>query len=110
MESTGSASLSGPSRTYPDLARIAPSHCEKQGQHGKEGDNASHPHHVHHHRPVFSGSRIVVVAIKEELIHWRTNLILRRLDETETQISRCVLDPIKISREFPFRSSNHYAT
>ena len=51
-----------------------------------ESCNAPDANHVHHYGAIFSGRRIVVVAVEQELVHGRADLILRSLYKPETQI------------------------
>ena len=44
-----------------------------------------------------------MIAVEQQLIHGRSNLVLRRFDQPETKIARRIFDSIKIARELPLR-------
>ena len=69
-------------------------------------DSSPVRHHVHHYRAIFSGGRIVVVAIEQQLIDRRSDLVFRRFDQTETQVARRIFDAVEVTREFSLRRRN----
>src|SRR5207244_817142 len=75
----------------------------------KHGYNAREPYHVHYYDAIFSGRRIVVIAIEHQRIDRGSNFVLRSLDQTKTQISRDVINAIKISRQPVLRRRDHYS-
>src|SRR5712671_5103592 len=92
------------------LPRQKPSRVSALSQNQDHPDNqkqrhtAGQAHDIHYNRAVFSGRRIVVIAVKHQRIDGTADLILRSFNQTQPQIARWIIDAVKVTREFSFGS------
>src|ERR1700682_5598818 len=75
-------------------------HKDSQNQYGKKPRRS---HDIHHDKAVFSGHRIVLVAIEQRVIGRSADFSLRRFDQSETKIASRILHAVKVAGDTPVR-------
>src|SRR5881227_417550 len=75
----------------------------------KQHYDADEPKYTKNREAVFSGGRIIVITIEQELFRRISDTALARLYDPQFHIFRRVVDPIEIARELAFRSCYHYS-
>src|SRR5450759_5138963 len=80
-------------------AVVAAPHDREERREDEDGDDAAEAQHVHNDRTVFSDLRIVVIAVKENLVHRRADPVAGRFGARQPQVSRRVLDPVEVVRQ-----------
>ena len=68
---------------------------------------AAEPQNVRHHRPIFSGLGIVVIAVEQHRIHGVADLALRRFHEAHAQILGRKIHAIEVARDAALRRQHH---
>src|SRR5690242_15668375 len=89
---------------------LPPEHSNNQSSQQQDGERTADPHHAHHDRSIVSSFRIVVIAIQHQLVHHSSNLVLRSLNQSETQILRRIFDPVVVLRKTSLRGSDYDST
>src|SRR5271166_4229097 len=95
QERVGSSSTyrSGPSCLFP-VMRFAAVHHNKKAAENQHGSCSRQPHDVGDYRAVSSGCWIVVIAVEQHLVHDGSNLVLRRLNQTQANVLGRELDAV----------------
>src|ERR1700729_2135140 len=74
---------------------------DSQNQYRQRSANLNH---VRNQQPIFSGGGIVVIAEQQYLISGRADFSFGRFDQSQPQLARRVLNPVKVTRNFSFGS------
>src|ERR1044072_1989531 len=64
----------------------------------EDRETAGQAHDVHHRRAIFTACRIVVVAVEQQLIDWRTDLARGSFDQAESPGARGILGTVVVAR------------
>src|SRR5687768_14765223 len=75
---------------------VTPPQDQNQRADTKEGNNTAEPHDIDDDRAIASRSRVVMEAVEQQLIDGRADLVVGSLDQPEPQVSRVILDAIKV--------------
>src|SRR5262249_23276374 len=78
---------------------VAPPHDREERREEEDCGEASESDEAEDRGAVLSGSRIVVVAIEQDLVDGGADLASRGLDQRQPQVARRVLDPVEIAGE-----------
>src|SRR5215470_11260463 len=73
-------------------------HCRQPGDLQHPADDGA----------IFSGCRIVVVAVENHLVHQVANLVVGSLNQAQSQILWREINSVEILRNFAFWSENYY--
>ena len=87
----------------PARAVVASDRDEYESNQRHERDRATEPHCPHRHEPVIARRRIVVIAVKQQPLGQRADLLVRRLDQRELHVARRIVDAEKIPRQLARR-------
>src|SRR5690349_20694226 len=82
---------------------LAPDHHDDERAERDDREKAGRPHRADRDETVFPDLRIVVVTEQKKLIDDAAELVLRRLDERQAKILRCIFDTEQVARDLPFR-------
>src|ERR1041384_336831 len=96
VEST-TALASGASSFYFRQFRVAALKKQNHRRDSEQGCHAGNAHDFHYCHAILTRSRIIVIAIEQQLLDRAPNLVFRRLDQPETQVARGVVDTVKVT-------------
>src|SRR6185503_3070845 len=96
VEST-TALASGASSSYFRQFRVAALEKQNHRNDSEQCGHAGNAHYFHYCQAIRTGSWIVVIAIEQQLLDRAPDLVFRRLDQSETQVTRGVVDAVEVT-------------
>src|SRR5262249_40130199 len=87
----------------------AKQHPDDEGGHDRDGRDGEEPQGADDRETILAGRGIVVEAEQEDLLDWRADRAVGRLDQAEAQIAGLELDPIEVARELAAGRQQHEA-
>src|SRR5271167_1345883 len=109
QERVGSSSTyrSGPSCSLFPAVRFTAKHHDEEAAENQHGGGSRHAHDVGDHCAVSPGLGVVVIAVQHYLVYQRSDLVLRRLDQSEANVLRGKLNSVVVLSNLASRRHDH---